>query len=328
MTSLVRRRLSAALMALGPLALTRLAAAQESSGRVVRLVVPYPAGGPTDVIARALADRLTGALGQAVVVENRPGANTIVAAVNVINSPPDGQTLLMTNDSTYSINPLLYSKLPYNPQRDLMPIVAIAHLPECLIINPIVPVKTLQEFIAYAKANPGKLNYGSFGPGSSPHLAAEGFKAATGVDIVHVPFKGGADLLQSLLRGEVQIMFASPNAILQYLRQGKLLALATYAPKRIPQLPDVPTYDEEGLHGLDMNTWFGVFAPGRTPDTVVQKLADQIDKIVGDPVFRDQRLTPYTFVPATRGRAYFQQVLKDDVDRYKRLVQAADVKLD
>lgn len=315
-------------MGLCMIPLSGMAESAAFPSRPISLVVPYPPGGPTDLMARTIASALGKSLGGTVIVENKPGGNTIIAASHLAKAPADGHTILLTNDSTYSINPLLYRNLPYDPKADLAPIVAIAHLPEMLIINGDLPIHSLAEFVAYAKANPGKLNYGSFGPGSNPHLAAEGFKAATGIDIVHVPYKGGAPLQQALLSGEVHAMFASPNATLDYIRGGKLRALATYAPERVPQLPDVPTYAEEGFEGLEMNVWFGIFAPSGTPEPILDTLADHIDRLVDDPEFQKERLIPYTFVPAPRGRGYFQTVLENDAARYKKFVDAANVTLD
>ncbi|CAN5476429.1 tripartite tricarboxylate transporter substrate binding protein [soil metagenome] len=305
-----------------------LAQAQPYPNKPIRLVVPFGAGGPSDALARAVGQSLTASMGQMVLVDNKPGANTIIGADTVAKSPPDGYTLLLATDATYSINPLVYSKLPYNPQKDLIPLVAVAHLPEYLMIGSQVPAKTLPEFIAYAKANPGKVTYGSFGIGSNAHLAGEAFKAATGIDMVHVPYKGAAEVIPAIVSGQIDAVFTSPNQALPFIKEGKMRALGTSAPQRMAQLPDVPTYIEQGIKGLDVNVWFGFFAPANTPPQIVQQLSEQIDKVVSSAEFRDRHLTPFALVPAPAGQAYFEKILKADVDRYARYVKIANVKLD
>ncbi|MBL0421475.1 tripartite tricarboxylate transporter substrate binding protein [Ramlibacter sp. AW1] len=316
------------LLAIAALCAATTGIAQTFPNKPIRLVVPFPPGGPMDNLGRAIGEKLGGALGQPVIVENKPGANTIIAADFVSKAAPDGHTLLIATDATYSINPLLYNRLPYNPQTDLAPIVAVAHLPEYLMVRSDLPASNLQEFIAYAKANPGKVSYGSFGIGSNAHLAGEAFKVATGVNLTHVPYKGAAEVIPAIISGQIDAVFTSPNQGIPFIRQGKLKALGTTAPKRMEQLPDVPTFEEQGVKNLETNVWFGLFAPGKTPAPVLQTLADHIDKIVSDPAFRSQRLTPFALEPAPTGRPYFQQVLKADVERYTRYVRAANVKLD
>lgn len=308
------------------LCLAAVTQAQPFPSKPIKIVVPFGAGGPMDALARAVGEKLTASMGQITLIDNKPGANTIIGADAVVKSPPDGYTLLLATDATYSINPLIYSKLPYKPKQDLVPLVAVAHLPEYLMISSKVPAKNLKEFIAYAKANPGKVTYGSFGIGSNAHLAGEAFKVATGVDLLHVPYKGAAEVIQAIVSGQLDAVFTSPYQGMQYIKEGKMRALGTSAPKRMAQLPDVPTYAEEGIKGLDVNVWFGFFAPAGTPAPIVQKLSDQLDKIVQSPEFRAAHLTPFALEPATAGRAYFEQILKADAERYARYVRIANVK--
>jgi len=279
-------------LALGSLfaALAIGASAQPYPTKPIRLVVPFPAGGTTDVLARAAAQKLTETLGQPVVVDNRPGAGGNIGAELVAKSPPDGYTLLMGTVGTHAINPSLYPKMPYDHVRDFVPVILVAGVPNVLVINPALPVNSVQELIAYAKANPGKLNFASSGNGTSIHLSGELFKTMAGVQITHVPYKGSAPALQDLVGGQVQLMFDNLPSALALIKGGRLKALAVTSKERAPALPDVPTMTESGLPGFEASSWFGLLAPAGTPQPVVAKLNAEIAKWLASPEAKEKLL--------------------------------------
>jgi len=303
------------------------AQAQTYPNRPIRVIVPFPAGGPTDTISRAVAQRISEAWGQTMVVENRPGAGTIIGAEIVAKAPADGYTLFFTADASVSVNPLLYSKLPYKPE-DFTPITLVAHVAEFLIVTADLPVNTLQEFVNYSKANPGKLNYGSFGLGSNAHIEGEAFKQATGANLTHVPFKGAAEVLPAMLAGQIQVVFTSPFQALPHIRSGKLKALGVQSNARSPALPNVPTFTEAGVPGFEDKVWFGYLAPAKTSPDIVRRLAAEIGRIVNAPDFREKFITSVTLEPAVPGVENFNKVLAADKIKYARFVKAANVKLD
>src|SRR5437660_7664528 len=227
----------------------------------VRLVVPYPPGGTTDLLARAAAQKLSEAWGQQVIVANRPGAAGNIGAELVARSAPDGYTLLMGTVGTHAINASLYAKMPYDHVKDFAPVILVAGVPNVLVVNPQLPVNTVPGLVAYAKANPGKLNFASSGSGTSIHLSGELFKTMTGVQMTHVPYKGSAPALTDLIGGQVQLMFDNLPSALPQIKGGKLRAIAVTSTKRAPALPDIPTMAESGLPGFEASSWFGVLAP-------------------------------------------------------------------
>ena len=309
------------------LSFTLPALGQAYPSKPIRIVVPFPAGGPTDTIARAVGIKLTETWGQPVLVENRPGASTIIGAEIVAKAPADGDTLMFTADATLSVNPLLYSKLPYSPS-DFQPISLAAYVAEFLMVNGDVPVNTIQELVAYSKANRGKLNYGSFGLGSNAHIEAEAFKQATGADMTHVPFKGAAEAGPALLNGQIHVLFTSPNQVLAHIRSGRIKALGVQSNTRSPSLPNVPTFTEAGVNGFDSKVWFGFIAPAKVPADIARKLAAEIGKIVTAPEFREKYITAVALEPAPPGIEPFAAVLVSDKEKYSRFVKAANVKLD
>jgi len=301
--------------------------AQAWPSRPIRVVVPFPAGGPLDVLARAIGQRLTDALSQPVLVENRPGANTIIGADTVAKSAPDGYSLFFTSDTPISINPLLYSKLPYKAE-DFTPVALVVHIVEYLMVSADVPVNSLQEFVTYSKANPGKLNYGSFGLGSNGHLEAEAFKQATGADLTHVPFKGQTEVIPAMLNGQIQAVFTSPQTALPHIRSGKIKALAVESKERSALFPDVPTFAESGVTGFEARAWFGFLAPAKTPSEIVQRLSTEIGRIVATPEFREKYIASVGFEPAAGGVEAFNAALAADKVKYANFMKAANVKLD
>jgi tripartite-type tricarboxylate transporter receptor subunit TctC len=272
---------SAALSALICLITVTQAAAQTYPSRLIKLIVPGPPGGPSEIVVRTLAERLTASLGQTVIVENRPGgANGTIGATSVARAEPDGYTLLFSIPGPMVVAPAVYRNLDYDPVKSFAPVATIFTSPQMLTVNPAVPAKTVQELIAYAKANPGKINYASPGYGSQPHLLGEMFRLLTGVDLLHVPYRGPGLAVQDLLGGQVQMEFETLPILLPHVEAGKLRALAIADATRNPQLPDVPTTTEAGLPTLQATFWSGVLAPASTPPAVVNKLNAAINDIL------------------------------------------------
>jgi tripartite-type tricarboxylate transporter receptor subunit TctC len=280
----MRRRVAVALLAAGALGLVPLAHAQSGyPGKPVRLVVPFPAGGTTDILARAVAQKLSEAWGQSVVVDNRPGAGGNIGSELVARAAPDGYTLLMGTVGTHAINASLYSKMPYDHVKDFAPVILVAGVPNVLVVNPSVPVNSVPELIAYLKANPGKVNFASSGSGTSIHLSGELFKVMTGVQMTHVPYKGSAPALTDLVGGQVQLMFDNLPSSLAFIKAGKLRALAVTSAARAAALPDVPTIAESGVPGFEASSWVGVLAPTGTPPDVIARINAEVGMWLASP---------------------------------------------
>ena len=285
----LRRRLLATLV-LGATALTLHTAQAQSANwpsKPIKVIVNFPPGGAADQIARAISLPLQEALGQPVVVENRAGANGNLGGELVAKSAADGYTLLLSSGGMVSVNPHIYTKMAFDPAKDLSPVAAAARVLVFLVARPAVPANNIQEFIRYTKANPGKLSYGSAGSGSSPHLAGEMFKSQAGLFAVHVPYRGAAPALQDLLAGQIDFYF-DPGIGLNQVRAGKLKLLAVGSPKRSPLFPDVPTLSESGLPGFDADTVFGFYAPSGTPAPVITRLNQEINRILGTPAVKER----------------------------------------
>ncbi len=307
-------------------ALAPVAAAQTYPAKAIRIVVPFPAGGTSDILSRAIGQKLTEEWKQPVIVDNRPGASANIGADIVVKSPPDGYTLLCAS-TIHTINPSLYSKLGYDPVRDFTPITLIAATSQVLAVHPSVPVKTVKEFITYAKKRPGQLNYSSAGNGSQPHLTAEMFRARTGIDIVHVPYKGAPPQLADLVAGHVALTFAtSPTAVPQ-VKAGKLRALAVSTLKRISALPDVPTIDEAGVPGFEASGSNGLVGPAGMPPAIVERLNAAVVRIVKEPAMskylRDQGAEPWTTTPAE-----YSAYIKSEVAKWAKAVKDSGAKVD
>ena len=255
--------------------------------RPIRLVLPFPSGGGTDSLARIMAPKMLELLGQPIVVDNRPGASGNIATDFVARAEPDGYTVLMGFNTSLTMNPSLYKKLPFDVQRDFKPVTLLASAKYFLVVNETVPVKTLGELVALAKSKPDQLNYSSSGPGSPLHLAAELFKYRTGTQIQHIPYKGGGPATAGILGGEVQLMFGSASAVMPHVRQGKLRALAVTSLTRSAVAPDLPTLNELGLTGFDVTSWYGLLVPKNTPDAVVARLQAAAQKVVQMPDVKD-----------------------------------------
>ena len=262
--------------------------AQAYPTKPIRLVVPFPPGGATDILARAVAQKLTDEWGQPVVVDNRPGAGGNIGSELVAKAAPDGYTLEMGTVGTHAINASLYAKMPYDHVKDFAPVILVAGVPNVLEVNPSLPVNTVQELIAYAKANPGKLNFASSGNGTSIHLSGELFKVMTGVQMTHIPYKGSGPALQDLIGGQVQLMFDNLPPSLPQIKAGKLRALAVTSSTRSPALPDTPTIAESGLPGYEASSWFGVLAPAGTPPAIIAKLNAEIAAWLATPEAKEK----------------------------------------
>ena len=302
------------------------ALAQAWPSKPVRMIVNFPPGGAADQIARAIAQPLSEALGQPVVIDNRGGAGGNLGGDIAAKSAPDGYTLLLSSGGMVSVNPHIYPKMSFDPAKDLVPVAAAARVLVFLEVRPELPAKDMRQFMAYLKANPGKLSYGSPGNGSSPHLAGELFKDQAGLYAIHVPYRGAAPALQDLLGGQIDFMF-DPGIGLNQVRAGKLRLLAVGSLKRSPQFPDVPTLDEVGLKGFDADTLFGVYAPAGTPAEVVARLNREINKILATPAARE-RIAALGGEPAPMTPAEFGAKASEDGVRFGALIKARHIKGD
>jgi tripartite-type tricarboxylate transporter receptor subunit TctC len=309
--------------------LTGLPALAEAAypSRAITMIVPYPAGGATDFLGHLVADQLKTGLGATVIVENKPGAGTTLGASQVAKAEPDGYTLLMATSTTLAINETLYKKLPYDPVKDFTPIALVAGVPFALIINPSIPAKTLSQFIAYAKSKPG-LVYGSAGIGSPQHLGAEMLKAATGINIRHVPYRGNAPAMLDLIAGHISFMVADLQPALPQIRQGKVRVLGVTTAKRVAAAPDIPTLAEGGLAGFELVAWQGVVAPAGVSRAIVDQLAAQIAKLVDDSQTRD-KLSRIALEPVTGSTPdSFAAYVKTEVDRWGGIVRNSGARLE
>src|SRR5436190_17471738 len=302
------------------------ATAQAWPAKPVRIVVAYPAGGAIDGMARQLAERLGAAWGQPVVVENKPGANTIVAADAVAKSAPDGYTVLMTTDATFSINPHLYARLPFDPQRDFAPVTMLVLLQQLLVAHPSLPANSLEELIKLAKAKPGSINYASYGSGSQPHLSGEMLKNKAGIDLVHVPYKGISLAVPAVIAGEVQLTFAGIATSMGPLKGARVKALAIGGPKRSPLLPEVPTFAELGYPEVETHAWFGLFLPARSPPEAVERVYADTRKILDDPDFRQKQLIDKGYDVVGSSSAEFAAYIKRDSASRARAVKISGAK--
>ena len=293
----------------------------------LRLVSPFPPGGVVDTVSRVVAQKLSESLGQPVVVENKVGAGGNIAAEFVSKAPPDGYTLLMGSIATHAINLSLYSRMPYDAERDFLPVSLAATNTNLVVVNPSFPAGSIAELIVYAKANPGKLNYGTAGAGTAQHLAGELFKTTAGIDMVHVPYKGAAPAINDLLAGQIPLMFVDISISLPHVRAGRLRALAVTAGKRIPQLPEVPTVADSGLPGFEVNAWFGVFVPAGTPREIVNRLNADMVRGLAAPEVRE-RLVALGVEPVTNTPEQFAAFVKSEITKWGRIVRISGAKAD
>jgi tripartite-type tricarboxylate transporter receptor subunit TctC len=322
--TLARRSLLAAAV----LALTGPTWAQSFPTKPVKLVVPYPAGGPIDGVARGLAERLGRLWGQTVVVDNRGGANEIIAGDFTAKSPADGYTILLGADPTFSGNPFLFKKLPFNPFVDLMPITRVVNVNMAFIVPGSLPVSTLKEFVALIKANPGKYNYGSAGAGGPTHIQVDAFLRQEDLQMTHVAYKGIAPAAQDVLSGQVQAMVAGSSAATPHIPSGKMKVLAINGPKRAKALPNVPTFAEAGFPNTEMYFYLGLTAPKGVPKAIVDQIASDTRKVLSDQVFVEKTLNVFGFDPISETPEQFAEFLKRDRALAEKKIRAANVSLD
>jgi tripartite-type tricarboxylate transporter receptor subunit TctC len=302
--------------------------AAEFPTRPIKLVVPYAAGGPTDVLGRLVAEFLGRDLKQAVFVENKAGAQGAIGAEAVARSDPDGYTLFVTAASIIVLNPMLYKKLPYDPVRDFRMLALVTDLPVVMEVHPSVPARTVAEFVAYAKQNPGKINFGSAGTGGTIHLAGEMFKQMAGVDMVHVPYKGAGPALTDLLSGNIQVMFDTLSTALPPLKSGLVRPLGVSSAQRSPDLPDVPTIAESGYPDYRVSVWYGIAAPAKLPDEIAQKISASLDRALNDDAFRAslEKIGFPVFRP--RSAAAIMEFIDADRARWSGVIKAQNISLD
>jgi tripartite-type tricarboxylate transporter receptor subunit TctC len=301
--------------------------AQGYPTKALRFVVPFPAGGPLDISARAIGQKLTEAWKQPVIIDNRPGAGGNIGADNVAKSAADGYTLLMGAVSTHAINPSLYSRMPYDAMRDFAPITLVTTVPNVLVVHPSLPAKNVRELIALAKARPGQLNFASGSTGSTGHLAGELFKAMAGIDMVHVPYKGAAPAVTDLIAGHVSIMFDNLASALPQIKSGRTRALAVTTLSRSAMVPELPTIDESGLKGFDLSTWFGVFAPAGVPASTLGALHREITRALESVDLRN-RLAAIGAQPTPSTPEAFAEFIKAEHAKYARVIKASGARAD
>jgi tripartite-type tricarboxylate transporter receptor subunit TctC len=315
------------LLALAALSLCTGAFAQAWPSKPIRLVVPFPPGGGTDIIAREASQRVATATGWTFVIDNKPGAGGNLGVDSVAKSPPDGYTIVLGQTSNLAINPTLYVKLPYDPQKDLAPIVLLANAPLVMVTGVGTPYKTLADAVGAAKAKPGALNFASPGNGTVAHLTSDLFQKAAGVKTQHVPYKGAAQALTDVLSGTVDLYMSSVPTLLGQIKQGKLRPLAVTSAKRVDDLPDVPTINESGYKGFDAVTWFGLLAPAGTPPEVIAKLNAEFNKALKQPELR-KRLGDEGADPAGGTPEQFAALIKEEIPRWGKVVKESGVKID
>lgn len=323
----VRTALSALALALFALA-TQHASAQAYPSKPIRMIVPFTPGGSTDILARAIGQKLTEAWGQPVVVENVPGAGGSIGADKVAKATADGYTLLMGHIGTLAVNPSIYPNLPYDPVKSFAPVAWVAKVPNVLVVNPSVKAGTVAELVALAKANPGKLNYGSGGNGSAAHIATEYFKLKSDTKLVHVPYRGTAPAVADLVGGQIQIMFTGAPAIISFVKSGQLRAIAVSSDKRLDAMPDLPTIAESKLKefsGFEADQWYGVTAPAGTPITIINKLNAQINQALGSPELRARLQAEGAVATPTTPEAFGKHIAAE-IERWRPVVKAGDIR--
>lgn len=307
------------------LAAPAFALAQAYPTKAVKVIIPFPPGGPTDVLGRIVAQRLSEKLGQPFVVENKPGASGMIGATQVAKAPADGYTILI-NASLHVINPSLYAKMQHDPIKDFAPVSQIADVPMVLVVNKTNPARSLKDVIAQAKKTPG-MTFASSGNGTAPHLAGEAFNVATGVKLTHVPYKGSAPALTDIMGGHVAMMFDPLASSTPFIHSGSLRPIAVTTAKRVPTLPDVPTMAEAGLPGYEISTWYGVWAPAKTPKDIVAKLSSEIAKLVREPEI-SKRITELGSIPVGSTPAEFEAYNHSEQRKFDKIVKQSGAKVD
>ena len=305
-------------------AIAQVALAQPFPSKPVKMIVPFPPGGGTDILARPLAQKLSEKWGQPVIIDNRGGAGGNIGVKAAADAEPDGYTIILGVQGTHAVNPSLYANPGFDTLRDFAPLTMVANTPNIVVVHPSVPATTVAQLIAYAKANPGKLNYATPGNGTPSHLATEMFKSMAGVDLTHVPYKGSGPALTDMLGGQTQVWIANAPVVLQHIKTGKLRALATTSAKRPAIAADIPTLAEAGLPGYEADTWYGLFAPAKTPKPILDKLHADIVEALRSPEIRETYASQGAEVVAN-SREEFTAKVRDDLAKWKKVI--ADLKL-
>ena len=308
--------------------LSMSALAQPFPSRPVKIVVPATAGGATDSLSRSIGARLSEIWGQPVVVENKPGATQIIGGEYVAKSPPDGYTLMVSDAATFIMNPILHKTLPYDGMRAFTPITLLVRFPWVIATHPSVPANTFQEFVAYARANPGKLSYGSFGTGSSGHISVDYLKKLLGIDMVHVPYKGAGPAVTDLLGGQIQMMMVTPLLVEPHARAGKLKLIAAATPNRIPKLPDLPTVAESGVPGFEAGTWFALAGPAGMPRDVTQAIYADVKRVLNEPAFKERYIDKQWFEVVANSPDEFAAFMQQDYERWVKLIKLSGVRVE
>jgi len=307
---------------------TSLAFAQPFPSKPVKIVVPTTPGGATDALSRSIGARLSELWGQPVVVENKPGATQIIGGEYVAKSPPDGYTLIVSDAATFIMNPILHKSLPYEGLRAFTPITLLVRFPWVVAIHPSIPAGNFGEFVAYARANPGKIAYGSFGTGSSGHISIDYMKRLLGIELVHVPYKGAGPAVTDLLAGQIQMMMVTPLLVEPHARAGKLRLIAAATPNRIPRLPELPTIAESGVPGYEAGTWFALAGPAGMPRDVTYAIYGEVSRVLNEPAFREKYIEKQWFEVVANTPDDFAAFLKTDFERWEKLIRLSGVKVE
>lgn len=315
------------LLALAACALTASAWGQAYPNKPLKMILPFPAGGPSDIVARAMGQGLAEALGHNVVIDNRPGGGGLIGATLAAKAPGDGYTLLLGGITTFGVAPSVHKNLAFDPVKDFLPVTMATRQPILLMMHPSLPVKSVREFIALAKARPGEINYASSGPGGSGHMAGELFRLVTGVNLVHIPYKGAPPALNELIAGQVQVMFGTILASAPHIRSGRVRAIAITGPQRSTALPEVMTFSDAGLPTYDASSWNGVLVPAGTPRAVVDRLNAEIVRILKSPNVLE-RLAQDGALPAPTTPEEFAAFIKAEIVKWAKVVQAANIRID
>ncbi len=308
------------------LSLATAAFAQTYPMRPVRVVAPFSPGGATDIIARLMANQLSIKFGQQVLIENKPGANTAIGAEYVAKAPADGYTLLFSNDQTFVLNAVLFSRLSYNPSLDFAPVATAAYLPLTIVVNSTLPVSSLKELVAYTQARKGQLSYGSYGVGSQAHIMGEMYKKLTGTDLVHVPYKGAAPAVTDVLGGQILFTFPAFPTIQGHIKSGKLKVLAVSGDKRVPLAPEVPTFTEAGYKDMDVGAWYAFLAPAATPREIVAKLNSTVAGVLADREFVEKNMTSQGMEPMASSPEQFAELIRKETARMTNIVKQSGAK--
>ena len=307
---------------------TAAAVAQQFPSRPVKIVVPTTPGGATDALSRSIGARLSEIWGQPVVVENKPGATQIIGGEYVAKSPPDGYTLIVSDAATFIMNPILHKNLPYDGLRAFTPITLLVRFPWVIAVHPSVPAASFQELVAYARAHPGAISYGSFGTGSSGHISVDYLKNLLGIDLVHVPYKGAGPAVTDLLSGQIQMMMVTPLLVEPHARAGKLRLIAAATPARIPRLPDLATVAESGVPGYEAGTWFALAGPAGMPREVTNAIYADVNKVLHEPAFKERYIDKQWFEVVANPPEEFAAFLQKDYQRWEKLIRLSRVKVE